>query len=342
MPKNGSSRSKRRARRLAAEENLRYTEALRLTGTGEREPERDDGDEAPVETGPTALDAVQAIAERVKASDPADTAVALATIYEALSLTATANRMIHDALSEFEYEVYWPGEGFLDGARQQHLDLAVEWLGSSLSTPTRPLEHDRMQVLTPPDVAPREYHPYQPDGWNGVVYDPDSVEKARQLLLHRTQSVALANKSVWVQVGDLLARVRDPHSRKACRIAALVVDEIAHPDSGRDRRGIDRRILAITVGRRDVDELVADEQLMQLLHKSVAAAARPNGWSPISGVSAALERADADWMPQRWGYLSDIKLISATGQFSMRRLPRQGQQVIEVRARRGSTGKVGR
>lgn len=62
---------------------------------------------------------------------------------------------------------------------------------------------------------------------------PDRAEKARQLLLFRPQSVASGNKSGWTQARDLLGRVldrvRDPQTRRACRIAALLVDEILQP-----------------------------------------------------------------------------------------------------------------
>ncbi|WP_280387737.1 hypothetical protein [Nocardia wallacei] len=218
------------------------------------------------------------------------------------------------------------------------MELAVERLGSVLPAPIQLPRHDRTSVLTPPDVEPQVYDPFQPDGCDGVVCDPDQDEKARQLLLFRSQAVGSANKSVWTEAHALLRRVlghvRNPQARKACRIAALLVDEILHPDAGRDRRDINQRILAIEVGRRAAGELAADERLMQVLHEAVAATARPNSWSPISAVSAALEHADPDWTPARWGYLSDIKLIAATKQFAIRSLPRKGQQVIEVRARR--------
>lgn len=333
MPKNGSSRSKRRARRLANQQHLRYTEALRRASTGEGEPQQDQGGEPPTVIGPTALDALRTTVEQVKTTDPADTAAALLTVFNALILTSAANKLIDDALLEADFEVYWPGESFLDDRRRQHLDLAVDRLGSALN---QPLRRDQVQTLTPPDTAPRTYRPMSYDGQ--LVCPPDSTDEARQLLLYRTQSVALANKEVWEQVrvllGRVLGHVRDPQHRTACRIAVLLVDEVLHPDSGRTHRDIDQRILAITVGRRSPAELVADEQLMQLLHESVTVTAQANSWSPISAVSVALEHADPDWTPARWGYPSDIKLIAATEQFSIRRLPRKGQQVIEVRARR--------
>lgn len=342
MPKNGSSRSKRRARRLAIQNNSRYTEALRHTRTGEREPEQDDGDETPTEIGPTALEALHTIVERVKSTDPAETTAGLAIIYEALSLTAIANRLVHEALLEFG-EVYWPGENFLVDGRQQRLDRAVEGLGTALCASTQP--HGQLSMLTTADTAPQVYQPYQPDGYDGVVCDPDPTEKDRQLLLLRTHSVTLANKTVWTQVGILLARiltgVRDPEQRKACRIATVVVEEILHPNSQATGRDIDQRILAVTVGRRSAAELVSDEVLMQLLYSSVTATAQPNNWSPMSAVSAALEHTDRDWTPARRGYSSDIKLIAATKQFSIRRRPRKGQEIVEIRARRG-TGQASR
>ncbi|MFE3444978.1 hypothetical protein ACFXNW_18255 [Nocardia sp. NPDC059180] len=337
MPKKGSSRSKRRARRLAVQQNLRYTEALQRS-TGECDPKEGEDGRAPIKIDVTALDALHSTMDRMQATDPADAAVALLTTFRVLALTSTANRLIHEALLEADFEVYWPGEGFLCDARRQYLGLAVEWLESVLPAAARACHHhDQVRMLTPPDTAPQAYEPMHCDG---LVCPPDSTEKARQLLLFRTNSVALANKSVWEQVlvvlGRVLGRLRDPHHRKACRIAALLVGEILQPGSGSGgaRRDVDQRILAITVGRRSAAELVADERLMQLLHESVAAAAHANGWSPISAVSSALEHADPSWMPQRWGYPSDIKLIAATKQFSIRRLPRKGQQVIEIRGRR--------
>lgn len=333
MPKNGSSRSKRQARRLATQQNLRYTEALRRSSTPDRERGHGENGEVPVKIGHTALELLHITVERLTATVPDDDpAVALRTIHEALALTATANNLIDEALLEFG-EVYWPGENFLADAR--HLDRAVEWVGSTLAASTPPPRHDRVTMLTPPDTAPQEYAPMYDDG---LVSEPDETEKARQLLLARTQAVTLANRSTWEQVRLLLRQVldhvRDPHHRRACRLAALVVDEILHPDSTGTRRDINHRILAITVGRSSAAELVADRQLMQLLHESVAATARANSWSSMSDVSAALEHADSDWTPARWGYTSLIKLIAATKQFSVRSLPRKGQQVIEIRVRR--------
>ncbi|MGV9679100.1 hypothetical protein ACWDSJ_27780 [Nocardia sp. NPDC003482] len=111
----------------------------------------------------TALDALHATVERVKEIDPADTAAALATVHAALALTATANTLIHDALMELG-QVYAPGRDFLDGARREYLARAVDTLASALGTSTLAPEHRRVRVLTSPDIAPREYHPFQPDG----------------------------------------------------------------------------------------------------------------------------------------------------------------------------------
>lgn len=339
MPKNGSSRRKRRARDLAIEQNLRYTQALRRSRPGECEPEPGHESPAPSEIGLTALDVLQSVLECVEATDPTDTTAALLTIYEALALTATANTLIDTALLELG-EVYWPGENFLEGVRQQHLELAVDRLGSTLPTPIRPHAHDQVTVLTPPELVPDAYHPVRYAG-SDVVYEPDPTEKARQRLLVSTQAVASANKSVWLQVHNLLGRVlghaRDQQSRETCRVVALLVENILHVNSEDARR--DQRTLVIDVGRRSADELVADEQLMQLLHESVAATARPNDWSPMSAVSAALEQAERDWTPTRWGYKSDIKLIAATQQFSLRHLSRKGKKVTEIRVRR-RTGEI--
>ncbi|WP_433574150.1 hypothetical protein [Nocardia brasiliensis] len=338
MPKNGSSRRKRRARRLASEENLRYIDALRRSSTGERElsqPER----------GLTALEALAASVERVAASDPADTTATLTSIWQTLALTATANDLIGDALAELG-QVYWPGRDFLDDARRDYLARAVDTLGSTLGTSPMPRPwYGRMEVLTAPDVAPRVYHPFQPDGYAGVVCDADPAEKQRQVLLFRTQSVASANRSAWTAVDTLLGRsrqhVRDPRHRKAFRIAAVVVKEILHPEFGSDRRVIDQRILAIEVGRRSTEELVADDKLMHRLHESVVATAQPSGWSSMSAVSAALRHADPDWTPARWGHKSDVRLIAATKRFSIRHLSHEGQQAVEVRPRDRRAGRPG-
>lgn len=202
----------------------------------------------------TALDLLRSTLGRVKASASADSGDALRIIHEALALTATANRLIDKALMECESEVYWPGENFLTGARQQHLELAVNRLGAELPTPIHLHEHDQVTTLTPPEIAPPRYQPHQPDGYDGVVCDPDPAEKARQLLLHRTQTVASANKATWTHVRDLLARLidhDDPNSKhhKACRITALLIDEILNPSSA-DHDDIHQRILAIEGARR--------------------------------------------------------------------------------------------
>ncbi|MGV9679098.1 hypothetical protein ACWDSJ_27770 [Nocardia sp. NPDC003482] len=170
------------------------------------------------------------------------------------------------------------------------------------------------------------------------MYDADEAEQERQRLLFRTQAVTAANRAVWVAVetllGRVLGRVRESQHRKACRVAALVMQEILHPDSGRDRREVDRRILAIEIGRRSTAELAADAQLMHRLHGSVTATAHRSGWSLMSAVSEALRHTDPDWTAARWGHKSDIALIAATRQFAIRHVPREGQQVLEVRARR--------
>lgn len=328
MPKNGGSRSKRRARRVAVEQGLRYTEALRRSSIGEHE-------QGPSEAGASALELVHLSMEAVSAADPADPVAALESASNALSVTAGADRLIEEALLGADGEVYWPGEGFLGEARRQDLDRAVQRLGSSESAGPQQVRDGQARMLTPPDMMPQSYEPVCTDGF--VVVDPDSSEQARQLLLFRTQAVAVANQQVWAQVGVLLgqvlAHVREREQRMACRIAALLVEEVLQPGAGGTRGDIERRIVAITVGRRSAAELVADEGLMRSLREAVTAAARGKGWSPMSAVSAALEHADPGWMAQRWGYSTDLKLIAATKQFSIRRLPRKGQQVIEVRAR---------
>lgn len=334
MPKNGSSRRTRRARRLAAEQNLRYTEALR------RSASRDHGSEQEHEgAAPSALEALHATVEQVTAVDPADPAAALRAACQALVLTGTANSLIESALLDADCEVYWPGENFLDSDRRHHLETAVDRLGSVKSTAAEPSGHGQVSALTPPEMAPLEYEPV---AYHDVVSAPDATDRARQLLLFRTRHVALANRQVWEQVrvllGRVLGHVRDPQQRTACRIVVLLLEEILNPYSGRSRDDIDRRILAITAGRHSAAELVADEQLMQALHEAVAATAQANGWSLMSAVSAALDGGALDFRPERWGYRSPLKLLAATKQFSIRRLPRKGQQVTEVRARGRAAG----
>ena len=337
MPKNGSSRSKRRARRLAAEQNLRYAEALRCSASGGSEQEHDGA--ASIADGPPALDALHATVEQVKAVDPADPTAALRATFHALALTGAANSLIDESLLDADFEVYWPGENFLDGDRRHHLDMAVDRLGSVLPTAAEPSGHDQVSVLTPPEMVPLEYEPV---AYHDVVYPPDATDKARQLLLFRTRHVALANRQVLEQVrvllGRVLGHVREPQQRTACRIVMLLLKEILNPDSGRLRDDIDRRILAITTGRRSAAELAADEQLMQALHEAVAATAQANGWSLMSAVSAALDGGTLDFKPERWGYTSPLELLAATKQFSIRRLPRKGQQVTEMRARGRAAG----
>ncbi len=207
---------------------------------------------------PTALEILHSTVDRLTATDPADSAGAVGIIYEALALTATANSLIDKALMEFEFEVYWPGQDFLIGAREQYLTLAVDRLTSALPTPISALVHDQVTVLTGPEVAPQQYQPHQPDGYAGVVCDPDAPERARQLLLHRTQSVASANKEVWTQVQNLLVRfvdqASDPQHRTACRVTALLVDAILNPDPDEDPEAIHRRVLTIEATGKTVGE----------------------------------------------------------------------------------------
>ncbi|WP_175648139.1 hypothetical protein [Nocardia donostiensis] len=49
---------------------------------------------------------------------------------------------------------------------------------------------------------------------------------------------------------------------------------------------------------------------------------------------AALECADAEWMPERWGYDTDLGLINATGRFDIRKVERNGRKTLEVRDRK--------
>ncbi|MGW5383986.1 hypothetical protein [Nocardia sp. NPDC003963] len=207
---------------------------------------------------PTALEFLHSTVDRLTATDPADSADAVQIIHEALALTATANSLIDKALMEFEYEVYWPGQDFLTGAREQYLTRAVDRLASALPTPISGLAHDQVTVLTGPEVAPQQYQPHQPDGYDGVVCDPDAPERARQLLLHRTQSVASANTRVWTQVHNLLVQLADqasdPQHRTACRVTAMLVDAILNPDPGKNPEDIHQRILTIEAADKTVGE----------------------------------------------------------------------------------------
>lgn len=195
----------------------------------------------------TAFEVLNATGEQVAGTGTEDCMEALRIAHTALARTAAANDLIDASLLAFG-QVYWPGDNFLTGDRRVHLELAVRRLRAMLPTP--PPADGPMTVLAPGDVAPQEYWPQCEDG---VVGDPDPVERDRQLLLFRTQTVAAANRQVWVGVRDLLTRVHEqienPKARKASRIASLLVDDCLRPDPGMGRAGIAQRILAIDTGR---------------------------------------------------------------------------------------------
>lgn len=53
----------------------------------------------------------------------------------------------------------------------------------------------------------------------------------------------------------------------------------------------------------------------------------------LEKVVDALERADPEWMPERWGYTTDLGLIGATGRFDIRKVDRpNAKKVPEIRA----------
>lgn len=158
-------------------------------------------------------------------------------------------------------------------------------------------------------------------------------------MLTSVKIVLVAIGSLWSQVHTLLSRASehatDPDDRKACRIAAPMAHELRHPEQIDYRRDINRRIMALRIDRRRTrGELVHDEQLMTLLRDAVGKAARPDGWATLKKVVAALECADAEWMPERWGYDTDLGLINATGRFDIRHVEHNGRKTLEVRDRK--------
>ncbi|MGY5227140.1 hypothetical protein [Nocardia asiatica] len=138
--------------------------------------------------------------------------------------------------------------------------------------------------------------------------------------------MVVAMRSMWQQVHTPLTRAaelaREPEDRRSCKVAALMAHELAHPEQIDYRHDINRRIMALTDpahsraagGRRAPDDSAAE---------TLSAAARAeDGWATSKKVVAALKRADPEWMPERWGYTTDLGLLYATGRFDIRKVDR--------------------
>lgn len=333
MPKDGSSRRKRRARELRMREGLRYTEALRRSDPSIGEPRSHADGAEPAEDWPTVLDVLHIAVEQLKATDPADVPAVLRIAYEVLDLTSAADGLLEETLLDVDFARFWPGNNGL-GPDRQKLEVALAWLGAAPSIPDLIAQHDRVTMLAPMDMAVSLYP--------GRLSDPVTGGEVVELVLIQARIVAVAIRAIWAHTAELLSRTaghaRDHDDAKSCRVAAVMARELAHPESINRQRGIERRILLAANPQHSRAELLADEALMNLLYEAVAATARGNTWSRMSEVTEACMKADRAWACERWGFKADIALVAATGKFAIRRVQCKGQTVIEIRRRRAERG----
>lgn len=289
------------------------------------------GDVEAVPVGETALDVLHETFQRVKATDPTDIETALLAGYEGLCLTYAADRVLEETVLAIDFARFFPGDNFLGGGGRQRLDIALAWLDAAPSLPALTPQHDFFTMLVPPQVTLEVYG----KSLTGEITDAEATE----LAVTETTIVVVAMKSMWSQVHTLLTRAAehasDPDDRRACRIAALMAHELLHPEQIDYRRDINRRIMAARVDRRRTrSELRQDDRLMALLDGAVGKAARAEDrWATLKKVVAALHRADEEYMPEKWGFDTDLGLISSTGRFDIRKVERNGRKVTEVRAR---------
>lgn len=149
-------------------------------------------------------------------------------------------------------------------------------------------------------------------------------------------------RTTWLRVHELLTAANehatDIEDGRACRIAALMAFELARPDTIDTRSDLNRRVVAAKNSKRlGREALCADTALLDQLRAAVAHSADADGWAALRKVGAALQRADPEWMPERWGYDTELGLINATKQFDIRKVERNGRKVPEIRAHRRGT-----
>ncbi|MCC3318271.1 hypothetical protein [Nocardia africana] len=328
MPKDGSSRRKRRARELKMREDLRYTEALRRSNPGTREQRsRPDSTES-AKSAQTLLDVLHTEVARLTTADATDTPTVLKIAYESLDLTTAADRLIEETLLDADPARFWPGPNGL-GRLRDKLEVALAWLETAPSLPELEVRDEQVAMLTPLDMATQLYP--------GQLSDPLTHGEFVELVVIQARIAAVGCKAIWGHASDLLTRgakyARDHDDVAACRVAALMARELADPHSINHQRSIDRRVLLAANDKHSRDQLLANQKLMNLLYDAAAATSGTNGWSRMTDVTAACMKADHTWACERWGYKADIALIAATKKFSIRRIQRRRQTVIEIRPR---------
>ncbi|MBF4999135.1 hypothetical protein IRT45_18470 [Nocardia sp. BSTN01] len=311
-------------------ENLRYTEALRHANPGTSEHgSRPDSTES-ASPAPTLLDVLHTEVARLTTTDATDTPTVLKITYESLDLTTAADRLLEETLLDTDPARFWPGPNGL-GRLRDELEVALAWLETAPSLPELTVQDERVTMLAPLNMATQLYP--------GQLSDPLTHGEFVELVVIQARIAAVGCKAIWLHASDLLTRgakcARDHDDVAACRVAALMARELADPHSINPQRSIDRRVLLAANDKHSRDELLADQKLMNLLYNAAAATARANGWSRMTDITAACMKADQTWACERWGYKADIALIAATKKFSIRRIQRQSQTVIEIRPRPG-------
>ncbi|MEU8901305.1 hypothetical protein AB0C65_35935 [Nocardia sp. NPDC048505] len=291
--------------------------------------------QATIDREPTALDVAGEMINRVKATDPADLEAVLFTTWDALRLTLVLDRLLAARVAPIDH-LPFPGFTWQPCIGETKLDLAMTWVEAAPSLP------NVANSSAPTDWIERPLMPAQlaEDGMDPTFAALPGHSPAEKRELIGAEVVHLAIRTIWLRLHDLLTAAL-PHSHdaedgKALRVAALMTKEMADPYDVDTRRDLSRRVIAVLVTERlGREALCADEKLMATLHTAVTRCAdRESGWAPIPRVGAALKRIDGEWMPERWGFDTDLGLISATGQFAIRKVTGKGRKKsTEIRAR---------
>ncbi|WP_405135523.1 hypothetical protein [Nocardia sp. NBC_01388] len=281
----------------------------------------------------TALDVVGEMLDRVKATDPRDMEAVLFAAWEALRLTLVLDLLLEQRIAPVD-QLPFPGFTWEPGACRQKLDIAMCWLEAAPSLPNLANSADEPgflhAALVPQTLAEKAIAP--------AFADLPGFDAAEKLELVGAEILHTGIRTIWLRIHELLTAANEHATAiddgRACRIAALMTEELAHPETVDTRRDLNRRVVAAKIGHcHGRHALLADTALLDQLRTAVTRSAGTDGWAELKKVVAALRQADREWMPERWGYDTDLGLISATSEFEIRKVDRDGRKVPQVRVR---------
>lgn len=285
----------------------------------------------------TAFDVAGEMINQVKDTDPGDTETALFAGWDGLRLTLVLDFLLEQRIAPID-RLPFQGFAWQPGACRQKLDIAMCWLEAAPSLPNVANSAGEPEFLTaalvPQTLAEEALSP--------ALANLTSFEPSEKLGLVGAEIVRTGIRTIWSRVHELLTaadeRTTDVDDGQACRIAALMALELARPETIDARRDLSRRVVAAKVPHRHSREsLRADTALLDQLHAAYArSVGSGDGWASLKKVVAALQRADPEWMSERWGYDTDLGLINATTEFDIRKVDCNGRTVPEIRTQRTS------